>query len=57
MASGEVEYGLIAKDEWQTPSWIDEEKAQKSMDEMVENEVIYGGSVSYRLTTPRTFIG
>jgi alpha 1,2-mannosyltransferase len=48
MASGEVEYGLIEKDQWQTPSWIDTEKAQKAMEEMVRKDVIYGGSVSYR---------
>ena len=48
MASGEVEYGLIQTKEWQTPPWIDTEKAQKAMEDMVENDVIYGGSVSYR---------
>jgi alpha 1,2-mannosyltransferase len=48
MASGEVEYGLIEKNEWQTPTWIDTEKAQKAMEKMVKDEVIYGGSVSYR---------
>jgi alpha 1,2-mannosyltransferase len=48
MASGEVEYGLIEKNEWQTPTWIDTEKAQKAMEQMVKDEVIYGGSVSYR---------
>ena len=48
MASGEVEYGLIDKPEWSTPNWIDTEKAQKAMEEMVRKDVIYGGSVSYR---------
>jgi Glycolipid 2-alpha-mannosyltransferase len=48
MASGEVEYGLITHDEWATPPWIDTEKAQKAMEEMVEKDIIYGGSVSYR---------
>ena len=52
MASGDVEYGLIEKNEWQTPSWIDTEKAQKAMDEMVKNDVIYGGRLSYRLLPP-----
>jgi alpha 1,2-mannosyltransferase len=49
MASGEVEYGLIEKNEWQTPSWVNMERAQKAMDEMAANDVIYGGSLSYRL--------
>jgi alpha 1,2-mannosyltransferase len=48
MASGDVEYGLIDKKQWSTPSWIDTENAQKAMDEMVVKDVIYGGSLSYR---------
>ena len=48
MASGDVEYGLIGKNEWQTPPWIDTEKAQRAMDQMVKQEVIYGESFSYR---------
>jgi alpha 1,2-mannosyltransferase len=48
MASGDVEYGLIDKDEWSTPPWIDTEKAQHAMQEMVDKDIIYGGSVSYR---------
>jgi alpha 1,2-mannosyltransferase len=49
MASGEVEYGLIDnKKEWSTPAWIDTERAQEAMEEMVRKDVIYGGSVSYR---------
>ena len=56
MASGDVEYGLIDnKKEWSTPTWIDTEKAQNAMEEMVRKDVIYGGSVSYRyiLLPPR----
>jgi Glycolipid 2-alpha-mannosyltransferase len=52
MASGTVEYGLIDKNEWSTPAWIDTEKAQQSMEEMVRKDVIYGGSVSYRYPFP-----
>ena len=49
MASGAVEYGLIDNNkEWSTPEWIDTEKAQEAMEEMVRKDVIYGGSVSYR---------
>jgi alpha 1,2-mannosyltransferase len=48
MASGDVEYGLIEKKEWSVPPWIDTEKAENAMEEMVEKDVIYGGSVSYR---------
>jgi len=52
MASGDVEYGLIDnKKEWSTPEWIDTKKAQEAMEDMVNKDVIYGGSVSYRLLT------
>lgn len=54
MASGDVEYGLIDVDQWSTPSWIDTEKAQKAMEDMVKADVIYGGSVSYRYPTHLT---
>ena len=56
MASGDVEYGLIEKDEWKMPSWIDMEKAQKVMDEMLKNDVIYGESLPYRLPPPHIFV-
>ncbi|KAN0133778.1 glycosyltransferase family 15 protein [Lactarius tabidus] len=43
-----VEFGLIPSEHWQQPDWIDETKATASREEMVKNNVIYGGSVSYR---------
>ncbi|KAI0738269.1 glycosyltransferase family 15 protein [Daedaleopsis nitida] len=46
--SGPVSYGLIAKDHWYQPEWIDEEKAAASRAQMVAEDVVYGGSVSYR---------
>jgi alpha 1,2-mannosyltransferase len=48
MASGAVEYGLIQKSEWSIPQWIDPERVEKAMEEMVEKEVLYGGMLSYR---------
>jgi len=39
---------VIPQDHWSQPSWIDEEKATKSRDAMVEKGIIYAGSVSYR---------
>lgn len=43
-----VHFGLIPHDHWYQPDWIDEEKASAARDEMVRNQVIYGGSVPYR---------
>jgi alpha 1,2-mannosyltransferase len=38
-----VEFGLIPSEHWQQPDWIDETKATASREEMVKNNVIYGG--------------
>jgi len=43
-----VSYGLIPRDDWYQPDWIDEEKATAARDKMVKENVIYGGSVPYR---------
>jgi len=41
-------YGMIAKDQWVQPDWIDEERATKAREKMVADRVIYGGSIPYR---------
>ncbi|KAG1810446.1 nucleotide-diphospho-sugar transferase [Suillus plorans] len=33
-----VEFGLIPSDHWHQPSWIDEERASKSRDDMIRND-------------------
>ncbi|KAJ3562371.1 hypothetical protein NP233_g9614 [Leucocoprinus birnbaumii] len=43
-----VKYGLIPREDWVQPDWIDEEKATAARKDMVKNNVIYGGSVPYR---------
>ncbi|ODV70783.1 mannosyltransferase YUR1 [Cyberlindnera jadinii NRRL Y-1542] len=48
MASGTTEYGLIPSEEWDRPPHIDEAKFVQCMADMVEKEVIYGFSESYR---------
>ncbi|GBE81998.1 glycosyltransferase family 15 protein [Sparassis latifolia] len=48
LTDAKVEFGLIPSDHWVQPSWIDEERASAARDEMVKNQVIYGGSVTYR---------
>ncbi|KAJ3785657.1 glycosyltransferase family 15 protein [Lentinula aff. detonsa] len=44
----EVQFGLIPKEHWSQPDWIDEENAAKARKQMVATNVKYGGSVSYR---------
>ncbi|KXN82997.1 Glycolipid 2-alpha-mannosyltransferase 2 [Leucoagaricus sp. SymC.cos] len=48
LTSAKMEFGLIPHDHWYQPDWIDEERATEGRDKMVANNVIYGGSVSYR---------
>ena len=43
-----MEFGQIPRDHWFQPDSIDEAKAKASRDKMVEKNIIYGGSVSYR---------
>lgn len=48
VVSGPVEFGLIPRDHWYQPDWIDEDKATAARKKMEENHIIYGGSLSYR---------
>ncbi|KAH9933691.1 glycosyltransferase family 15 protein [Amylocystis lapponica] len=48
VVSGPVEYGLVPSEHWFQPQWIDEERATASRNKMVEDNIIYGGSISYR---------
>lgn len=48
VASTPVEFGVIPHDHWYQPEWIDEAKAAAARQKMVDDYVIYGGSVSYR---------
>lgn len=48
IASGVCKYGLVPKEHWEEPPWIDEEKAAKARKEMEDKKVIYGGSKAYR---------
>lgn len=49
IASGPCTYGKIDSSQWgDHPSWIDEDKAKAARQQMEKDNVIYGGSVSYR---------
>ncbi|KAL1748727.1 glycosyltransferase family 15 protein [Schizophyllum fasciatum] len=48
LTDAEVKFGLIPKEHWFQPDWIDDDKAQAAREDMVKNQVIYGGSVPYR---------
>ena len=48
VVSGPVEFGLIPHDHWFQPEWIDEAKATAGREKMQADNIIYGGSLSYR---------
>jgi alpha 1,2-mannosyltransferase len=48
LASGNTHYGLIPKEHWSYPEWIDQDKAEKVRQDMRERKIIYGDSESYR---------
>jgi alpha 1,2-mannosyltransferase len=48
LVSGNTYYGVIPKDHWSFPDWIDQDKAAKVRQDMAERKIIYGDSVSYR---------
>ncbi|AET40111.1 alpha-1,2-mannosyltransferase KTR1 Ecym_5352 [Eremothecium cymbalariae DBVPG len=48
MVSGKTKYGIIPKEQWSFPDWIDQDAAAKTREQMEKDKVIYGGSISYR---------
>jgi len=48
LTRAKIEFGQIPHDDWLQPSWIDENKATEGRTQMMNEGVIYGGSVSYR---------
>jgi alpha 1,2-mannosyltransferase len=48
LVSGKTHYGLIPKEHWSYPEWIDQDKAAKVREDMKERKIIYGDSESYR---------
>ncbi|KAJ7687237.1 glycosyl transferase, partial [Mycena rosella] len=43
-----IEFGVIPRDWWFQPSWIDEPKAAAGRKKMQDQGIIYASSVSYR---------
>ncbi|KAI0054090.1 glycosyltransferase family 15 protein [Auriscalpium vulgare] len=44
LTDAKVEFGVIPHDHWYQPSWINETRASASREDMVKNNVIYGGA-------------
>ncbi|KAL4066353.1 glycosyltransferase family 15 protein [Scleroderma yunnanense] len=48
ISASSMEFGVIPPEFWYQPSWIDEEKAAAARKQMDADNIIYGGSLSYR---------
>ncbi|SCV05502.1 LANO_0H08900g1_1 [Lachancea nothofagi CBS 11611] len=48
MISGTAKYGLVPPEHWSFPDWIDQDKAKAVREQMREDQIIYGDSISYR---------
>lgn len=48
LISGNVKFGVIPKEHWSYPEWIDQEKAAERRKQMQEEGVFYGDKESYR---------
>ena len=48
IVSGKTKYGLIPKEHWSFPDFIDQDRAAAVRQEMKEKQIIYGDSISYR---------
>lgn len=47
LSDAKMEFGIIPKQHWVQPAWVDEDKAKKSRDKLSSEGVMYGGSLSY----------
>lgn len=48
VVSGNAQFGVIPREHWSYPDWIDQQKAANNRASMEERKIIYGGSESYR---------
>ncbi|KAJ7629023.1 glycosyltransferase family 15 protein [Roridomyces roridus] len=48
LTSASVHFGLIPREDWFQPEWIDEERASAARKRMKADGVLYGDSISYR---------
>ncbi|KAI9065173.1 glycosyltransferase family 15 protein [Trametes sanguinea] len=48
LTDSKIEFGLIPRENWVQPEWIDEQRATEARKKMIQDKVIYGGSVPYR---------
>jgi alpha 1,2-mannosyltransferase len=48
MASGKIEFGKVPEEMWSIPDFIDVDLMKRNMQKLEEENVVYGGVLSYR---------
>ncbi|OZJ06403.1 hypothetical protein BZG36_00668 [Bifiguratus adelaidae] len=48
LTKSETRYGLVPKEHWSYPEWIDQGRAAEAREDYAERGIAYGGSESYR---------
>ena len=43
LTDAKVQFGLIPNEHWVQPAWIDESRASAARQQMIKDNVIYGG--------------
>lgn len=55
LTNASVQFGVVPKDQWNPPHWINESRATTSRLDMAKNAVLYGGNLSLITSdVPRT---
>ncbi len=44
MTKAKIEYGVVPKELWDQPEWIDKEKADKTREQMDKDGIVFGGT-------------
>ncbi|KDQ22950.1 glycosyltransferase family 15 protein [Pleurotus ostreatus PC15] len=48
LTKAKIEYGVVPKELWDQPEWIDKEKADKTREQMDKDGIVFGGSLYHR---------
>jgi hypothetical protein len=46
LTNASIQFGVVPKDQWNPPHWINESRATTSRLDMAKNAVLYGGNLS-----------
>lgn len=44
LTKAKIEYGVVPKELWDQPEWIDKERADKTREQMDKDGIVFGGA-------------